>query len=310
VCEGRRRGPCWRRPRQRSPRSTPVNSAMQSLAQPGLVAAVADDQEAEVWSLPCDRVPAGSDQQPMFFSTESRPTKPRTIRDLRIARCASPDERARRRRRAASGGRAPVWCAQAARTARGWARRAPCAKRVKFRPQSPSQGLRSFGRWPRIGAWAAGAGTSLATARRTRARWCASLRPAAVSRWCARPRPAAHLAGAGDVNQVGLEALQHLADERNVAQKCGIEAQILFKSEGKKAARQLEGPHVAVFDQWPGCDRRRARTERADCAAARRPQSGGWCARPRSLRGTSRGSRRRAAEEAAAMRADWQRESA
>jgi len=45
------------------------------------------------------------------------------------------------------------------------------------------------------------------------------------------------LAGAGNVNQVGPEPLQHIGDERDVAQKRGIEAQVLFKSEGKKAAR-------------------------------------------------------------------------
>ena len=62
----------------------------------------------------------------------------------------------------------------------------------------------------------------------------------------------AHLAGAGDVNQIGLEALQHLADQRNVAQKRGIEAQVFFQGKGKKAARQLQGPHVAVFDDGLG----------------------------------------------------------
>jgi hypothetical protein len=56
-----------------------------------------------------------------------------------------------------------------------------------------------------------------------------------------------HFAGAGNVNQVGSEPLQHVADEREVAQKHGIEAQILFKREGKKTARQLEGPNIAVF---------------------------------------------------------------
>ena len=54
-------------------------------------------------------------------------------------------------------------------------------------------------------------------------------------------------AGAGDVNQVRLEALQHLADQRNVAQKRRIVAQVFFQSKGEKAARQLQRPHVAVF---------------------------------------------------------------
>ena len=62
----------------------------------------------------------------------------------------------------------------------------------------------------------------------------------------------ADFAGPGDVNQVGLEALQHFADQRNVAQKRRIEAQIFFESKGKKAARQLQRPHVAVFDEGLG----------------------------------------------------------
>ncbi len=51
------------------------------------------------------------------------------------------------------------------------------------------------------------------------------------------------------MDQVGLEPLQHIGDERDVAQKRGIEAQVFFKREGKEASRQLEGPDVAFFDQ-------------------------------------------------------------
>ncbi len=61
-----------------------------------------------------------------------------------------------------------------------------------------------------------------------------------------------HFAGAGDVNQIGLEPLQGIGDEREVAQKRRIEAQIFLKREGEKASRQLECPDVAVFDQSPG----------------------------------------------------------
>src|ERR1700677_160124 len=57
----------------------------------------------------------------------------------------------------------------------------------------------------------------------------------------------AHLAGACDVNQVRLEAVKHFADDRNVAQKPRIEAQVFLESKGEKAARQLQGSHIAVF---------------------------------------------------------------
>jgi hypothetical protein len=54
------------------------------------------------------------------------------------------------------------------------------------------------------------------------------------------------------VDQIGLEALKHLADERDVPQKNGVEAQIFFKSKGEEAARQLKRPDVAVFDEGLG----------------------------------------------------------
>jgi hypothetical protein len=104
-----------------------------------------------------------------------------------------------------------------------------------------------------------------------------------------------HLAGAGDVDQVGLEALQHLADQRNVAQKGRVEAQIFFQGEGEKAARQLQRPHVAVFENGLGAVAGAHAQERAGCAAAQTPQSGGWCGPRRSLRERSQGSRPRAA---------------
>ncbi len=63
-----------------------------------------------------------------------------------------------------------------------------------------------------------------------------------------------HLAGSGDVNQIRLELLQHLAYKRYVAQERKIEAQILFESKREKAARKLQRPDVAVLS-----DDRRAR---------------------------------------------------
>ena len=47
----------------------------------------------------------------------------------------------------------------------------------------------------------------------------------------------------------GWKRSEHFADQRDVAQKRGIEAQVFFEREGEKAARQLERPHVAVFDE-------------------------------------------------------------
>ncbi len=60
---------------------------------------------------------------------------------------------------------------------------------VEPAPQSPRPGLRSSGRWRRIGAWAAGAGTIRRAARRTRARWCANWRQAAGAGGAPSPRP-------------------------------------------------------------------------------------------------------------------------
>ena len=50
------------------------------------------------------------------------------------------------------------------------------------------------------------------------------------------------------MDQVGLEALQNLADQRNVAQKGWIEAQVFFEGKGEKAARQLQRAHAALLD--------------------------------------------------------------
>jgi hypothetical protein len=68
----------------------------------------------------------------------------------------------------------------------------------------------------------------------------------------------ADFTGAGDVDQLGLKALEHFADEGHVAQKRRIEAEVFFKSNGEEAARQLEGPHAALFRDGlgavPGAD--------------------------------------------------------
>jgi hypothetical protein len=54
------------------------------------------------------------------------------------------------------------------------------------------------------------------------------------------------------VDQVGLETLDHLADEGDVAEIRGVVAKVFFEGEGKKAAGQLEGPDVALFDERLG----------------------------------------------------------
>jgi hypothetical protein len=62
----------------------------------------------------------------------------------------------------------------------------------------------------------------------------------------------ADLAGSGDVNQVGLEPLQNLANQWDVAEKRGIEPEVLLKSEREETAREFEGPYVAVFQDSLG----------------------------------------------------------
>ena len=71
----------------------------------------------------------------------------------------------------------------------------------------------------------------------------------------------ADFAGAGDVNQVGLEALEHFADERNVAQKRGIEAQIFFESERRESRAAVRGSRRCRLRRVPGRGRP-ARTHR------------------------------------------------
>ena len=57
-----------------------------------------------------------------------------------------------------------------------------------------------------------------------------------------------NLAGPRDVNEVRLEAFQCFVDERNVSKENRIEAQILFKHEREKAARQFQRPYVSLFN--------------------------------------------------------------
>src|ERR1700694_1461033 len=59
----------------------------------------------------------------------------------------------------------------------------------------------------------------------------------------------AHIAGAGDVHEIGLEASEHLVNQRHVAQIRRIETQVFLQWEGEYSARQLKGPNVALFDK-------------------------------------------------------------
>jgi hypothetical protein len=49
------------------------------------------------------------------------------------------------------------------------------------------------------------------------------------------------------MEQVRLEAVENFSDQRDVTQKGGVEAKILFEGEGEKSAWQLERPYVTVF---------------------------------------------------------------
>ena len=59
----------------------------------------------------------------------------------------------------------------------------------------------------------------------------------------------ADFAGAGDVDDIGPEALEHFLDRGQMAQICRVEAQILFERDGERAPRQFQRPEVAVFFQ-------------------------------------------------------------
>jgi hypothetical protein len=54
-------------------------------------------------------------------------------------------------------------------------------------------------------------------------------------------------ARSSDVNQIGLKAIEYLADDRCMARERGVKAEILFEREREDASWQFEGPHVAVF---------------------------------------------------------------
>ena len=117
-------------------------------------------------------------------------------------------------------------------------------------PPPPSSGLQSSAPSPPT----AGFGSSRRNQSERRARYSCTLvcqlAASGSSHMVRQPRAQhAHLAGPGDVNQIRLESIQHFFDERNVAQKCRIEAQIFFQGKREKAARQLQRPHVAVFDE-------------------------------------------------------------
>jgi hypothetical protein len=59
----------------------------------------------------------------------------------------------------------------------------------------------------------------------------------------------AYFTRAGDVDKVGLEAVKDLADDRNVARKRRVKSKVSLKGEGEDAPRQLQSPHIAVFDE-------------------------------------------------------------
>ena len=52
------------------------------------------------------------------------------------------------------------------------------------------------------------------------------------------------VAGAGNVNEVRLEALDRLDDEREMTQVGGIETQVFLNRNCEKAARKLQRPDV------------------------------------------------------------------
>ena len=278
-----------------SPLSTPVNlGARQAFAQPAFFAPWPTMRNRKfVWPISSSCCCTWASRA-TFFSTESRPTKPSTCRGLRGRACACPDGIARRPHRAASGGRAGRLSAPKARKAPGWAQTEP-APRVELGRGGHGQ-VSIF--CPVAADWRSGSRRRNHSERRASVLVHIGV-PTGGQRQLHVVRQAraqhSHLAGAGDVDQIGLKALQHFADQRDVAQKRGIEAQILFESKGEKAARQLQRPHIAVFEKGLSAGRPRGRKERADCAAARRPQSGGWYAQPRLLHETSRESRPRAA---------------
>ena len=96
--------------------------ARQSLAQPSLLRAVADNQEAEVRSAhPLQLFLHLGQQRHVLFDRQPAHKAQNSCRGLRDCACAWPDEIAPHPRRAASGGRAGRWSAPAARTARDWA---------------------------------------------------------------------------------------------------------------------------------------------------------------------------------------------
>ncbi len=63
----------------------------------------------------------------------------------------------------------------------------------------------------------------------------------------------ADFAGAGDVDQIGLEPLKGTSPMSGMWRRnAGSKRRSFSRGEGKKAARQLKGPDVAVFDQGLG----------------------------------------------------------
>jgi hypothetical protein len=57
-----------------------------------------------------------------------------------------------------------------------------------------------------------------------------------------------HFTWTSDVDQVWLETFERFTDQGDVPEIGRIEAQILLEREREKTARQLERPHISLFD--------------------------------------------------------------
>ena len=58
-------------------------------------------------------------------------------------------------------------------------------------------------------------------------------------------------AGAGDVDEIGIEAFQNFIDDGQMAQIGRVEAQVFFEWNGEENPRELQGPDIADFFECP-----------------------------------------------------------
>jgi hypothetical protein len=70
-----------------------------------------------------------------------------------------------------------------------------------------------------------------------------------VAMVCQTSAKHSNLARSGDVDEIGMEAVQHLSNEGNMARKGWIEAKVSFESEGEDASGQFEGPDITLFGE-------------------------------------------------------------